>query len=107
MGQAIGVAGDIAATGGALAGLILVYLGSITASFATFQPAERRTVLASHQRRVWFAFVGFVLFLIAVALALFGKWLAIPCMVVSALMVLSIGMIGLIVAAVLTVMEIK
>ncbi len=107
MSSAIAIAGDIAAAGGALAGLILVYLGSVTASFASFQPAERRAVLAAHQRRVWLAFVGFVLFLIAVALALFAKWLAIPCMAVTALMILSVGMIGLIAAAVLTVMEIK
>lgn len=105
--RAIEVAGDIAAAGSALAGLILVYLGSITSSFASFQPAERRAVLASHQRRVWFAFAGFVLFLIAVALALFAKWLNMPCMAVAALMILLVGMIGLVIAAVLTVMEIK
>lgn len=101
------IAGDVAAASGALAGLVLVYLASVTASFSGFQPAEKRSVLASHQKRVWFAFVGFALFLLCVCLALFGKWLAIPCMVIAALSLLVVAMAWLLATAILTVLEIK
>jgi quinol-cytochrome oxidoreductase complex cytochrome b subunit len=103
----LNIGGDVAAASAALAGLILVYIGSVTASFSSFQPTEKRTVLASHRRRVWFAFVGFALFLSCVVLSLLGKWLAIGCMVIAGFILLVIAMVFLLATAILTVLEIK
>jgi hypothetical protein len=104
---AIEVSGDVAAAGSALAGLILVYLGAVVASFATFAPAEKRAVAGHHQGRAWFALVGLVLCLASVGLSLFAKWLDIPCMAVTGLSVLVLGLVWVIATAVLAVREIK
>lgn len=107
MARGAEVAGDIVAAGSAVAGLVLVYIGSLSAGFSAFQPQERRAVTPSYQRRAWFAFVGFALILVAVTLALIGKWLDIDCMAVSALWLLVVGLAWVLVTGVLTVMEIK
>lgn len=101
------IGGDIAAAGSAVAGLILVYIGALSASFGTYQPQEKRAVRPSFQRRAWFAFAGLVILILSVALALIGKWLAINCLVLGALTLLGIGLAWVIVTAALTVMEIK
>ena len=107
MEKAVEIAGDIVAAGAAVSGLILVYIGGLSASFATFQPQEKKSVRDSFLRRAWFAFVGLVLFLLAVTLALFGKWLSIPCMVVASLILLIVAFVWVLATAVLTVLEIK
>ena len=101
------VAGDIVASGSALSGLILVYIGSLSTSFGAYQTQERRTVLGSYQRRAWFAFVGLVLFLLSALLGLVGKWLDLGCAVVGALTFLLVGFGWLLIVAVLTVREIR
>lgn len=105
--RTIEVAADVVAAGSALAGLILVYLGSVSASFASFDAAARRSVLPTHQRRVWFSFVGIVFCLWSVGLAIFGKWLDIPCMIVAAIVLLSAGLVWVLAVALLAVLEIK
>jgi len=104
---AIEVSGDIAAAAGALAGLILVYLGTVIASFSSFEPTERRTVKARHLGRAWFAFVGLILCLVAVALALLAKWLGIGCMSVGALFILLLALVWVAATAAMTVREIR
>ena len=101
------IAGDIVAAASALAGLILVYIGALSASFSTYEAAERKSVIGGFQRRAWFAFVGLALFLLAVLLALFGKWLQIECMIIGALMILAVATAWLVATAILTVREIK
>jgi hypothetical protein len=107
MAQAAEVAGDIVTAGSAISGLILVYIGSLTASFATYQPTEKKAVVASYSQRAWFAFIGLVLFMIAIVLALIGKWLDVPCMIIGALVLLIVALIWVLVTAILTVLEIK
>lgn len=77
--DSISIAGESVTAATALAGLILVYLGSLTASFSTYQPQERKSVLASFQKRAWIAFVGLVLALLSAALGVIGKWLPNEC----------------------------
>ena len=107
MGKIAETAGDIVAASSAIAGLILVYIGAISSSFASFQAQERRTVVGSHQRRAWFAFVGLVLLLLSVSLALCGKWLDVQCLTLAALVLLFVGLLWVIATAVLSVMEIR
>lgn len=101
------IAGDVASSSGTLAGLILVYIGALATGFGAFEATERRSVAGSYQRRAWFAYVGFVLFLISVALAVLGKWLAVDGMAVGALALLIVGLAWVLVTATLTVMDIK
>ncbi len=101
------VAGDIVAAASAIAGLILVYIGALSASFSTFEPQERRTVRGGFQLRAWFAFVGLSISLLALSLALIGKWLNIPCMAIFSLATLIFALFWVLATAVLTVMEIK
>ena len=107
MAASLEVAGDVAAAGGALAGLILVYLGAVSASFASFDTAQQKAVRSRHQFRAWFGFAGLVLCLASVALALVAKWLAIPCMAVAAVVVLIIALAWVIGAGLMTVLEIR
>lgn len=75
--DSISIVSEIVGASTALAGLILVYLGSLVASYAAFQPQERKSVRQRHQRRAWVAFGGFALALLTATLGLLGKWL--PC----------------------------
>jgi hypothetical protein len=106
MDRALEVAGDVAAAGAALAGLILVYLGAVVASYASFDATAQKTVRARHQGRAWFAFAGLTLCLLSVSLALFAKWLAIGCMAVAALIILALALAWVLATAVLTIREI-
>jgi hypothetical protein len=80
----LGIAGDIASAGTALAGLLLVFMGSIATSFDTYEKTEKRTVLSRYRYRIWFAFLGLLLSLIAAVISLiakangwgFGAWVA-------------------------------
>jgi hypothetical protein len=106
MASAGEISGDITAAASALAGLLLVYIGSLSASFATYQPTERRAVVSSYKRRAWFAFIGLAIFLVTVVLSLFGKLLVVPCLVLAALALLIIATIWTLVTAIFTVQEI-
>jgi len=67
------VAGDVAAAGTALAGLILVYLGAVGVRYESLNArlkAEKRANLRAH---AWLAFIGIVSALVAVFLALIAK----------------------------------
>lgn len=105
--ESVIVAGEMIAAATALAGLILVYLGSLGSSFDTFETAEKNSVRAKYQRKAWIAFVGLFLALLAALLALLGKWLPSECIADVAICVLLVafgwgGGIGL-----LTVLEVK
>ena len=64
--------GQIFAGGTALAGLVLVFLGSVLASYDSFEPTARRAIKSKYQWRAWLAFAGFAFSLIAAACGLIG-----------------------------------
>ena len=104
---ALSVAGDVAAASVALAGLILVYLGTISAAFDSYQKNEQVAVRRRYQRRAWFAFLGFVLTLLSSGLAIVGKWLGIDCAALAAIIILLLALLWVLVAAGLVAMDIK
>lgn len=53
--DSISIAGETVTAATALAGLILVYLGSLAASYGTYQPTERKTVKSGFLKRAWLA----------------------------------------------------
>lgn len=76
----INVAGEVVTAGTALAGLILIYIGTLVTAFEARNPGgERNAVKLKLLGRAWLAFVGFTFALAATALAVIGKWLASPC----------------------------
>jgi hypothetical protein len=107
MPSAVGLSGDIIAGGLALAGLILVFLGAISTSFAGYQKAEQSAVRTRYQLRAWFAFAGLCLALLAAGLALLAKWAASDCAAVVALTFLVLSIVWVGVAAFLSVREIR
>ena len=58
----------------ALAGLILVFLGGLYASYETIEPQHRRAVRDRYVARIWFTFIGFVATLASAGLALSFSW---------------------------------
>jgi hypothetical protein len=68
------IAGDVIGAGTALAGLLLVFLGSAATSFDSYDAVQQDAVRGRYQLRGWLAFSGFVISLISAGLALFGKW---------------------------------
>lgn len=106
MATSLEVAGDVAAAGGALAGLILVYLGSVSASYVTLPKEARKFALERHRRRAWFAFAGLMFCLVALGLAVVGKRANLPYLADASIVLLALGLISVAVAGMLTVLEI-
>lgn len=76
----VNVAGEVVTAGTALAGFILIYIGSLVTSYESRNPGgERNAVRLKLLGRAWLAFVGFAFALASTALAVLGKWLACPC----------------------------
>jgi uncharacterized membrane protein len=73
------VSEEVVGAATALAGLILIYIGSQVASYGSYNAQEQKTVKGRFQARAWIAFVGFVLALLAAALGITGKWLGSAC----------------------------
>ena len=102
------VSGDVIAAATTLAGLVLVFLGATSTSYESYAPILRnQTIRARFRRRGWFGFIGFMLSLCASALALAGKWLHIDCYVQAALMLFGVSLLWVLVAAFLSVRDIK
>jgi hypothetical protein len=74
------MASDVIGAGTALAGLVLVFLGSVSNGFEAYQPQERRSVVKKYRRRAWWSFAAFVLALGAALLGLLSKWLQLACL---------------------------
>jgi len=103
----IDLAGDIAAAGTALAGLLLVFLGTLIASYDAFDPASQPAVRGKFRRRGWLGFTGFVLALAAAALSLGGKWSGVQVWVLLAFISLGLSFAVVFVAAILLVSDIR
>jgi predicted lipid-binding transport protein (Tim44 family) len=74
MATPVEIASDVIAGGSALAGLVLVYIGGVAASYASFPPANQPDVRCQYLVKIWFAFVGALLAIISVGLAIVAKW---------------------------------
>lgn len=70
----LGMASDIVGAGTALAGLVLVFLGSVSNGYEAYAPQERRSVVKKYRRRALAAFAAFALALGAALFGLLSKW---------------------------------
>ncbi len=66
------ILGQLLAGGAALAGLVLVFLGSIVSAYESFEPTSRRAIRLRYRWRVWAAFSGFGGALLSATFALLG-----------------------------------
>jgi uncharacterized membrane protein len=103
----LGISQEVTGVGGALAGLILVYIGIVVNSYGTYRAEEQRSVKGRLQTRAWLAFVGVTLALLATAVMVIGKWLKNDCAANVSVFVLLAAIAWTIFVAVATVREIK
>lgn len=99
--------GDVVAAGSAIAGLMLVYMGSLSAGYSTYDPREKGAVRSSYQRRIWFAFTGLVLNALSIPFGLAAKALDNLCVLYAGLAFLVVGIVWLVVVAALTAREVR
>ncbi len=97
---------DIIGAGTALAGLVLVFLGSVSNGFEAYAPQERRSVVKKYRRRAWAAFAAFALALGAALLGLLSKWLQLACLTGAGLVFLILSFVAVAVLGVAEVREI-
>lgn len=107
MTGALDIAGDVSSAGAALAGLLLVFMGSIATSFEGYQKSEQRSVLSRFQTRIWFAFAGFLFAIVATFLGIFSKWQKIESLTDIAVILLFISFLGVIAAAFVAARDVK
>lgn len=104
---AIALSGDVIAAGTALGGLILVYLGSVAAGYASYEKTQQSAVRAVFQRRAWFAFIGILFALVSSGLALAAKWSGGVCLATASIIILLLALAWAIIASLLIALEIK
>jgi hypothetical protein len=105
--SAVEIAGDISAAGAALAGLILVFIGSASTSFDSYERQEQHAIRLRYQTRAWIAFVGFAFALLSAPTALIAKWLSLSYLSLAALVMLIASLAFALFAALLAVRDIQ
>lgn len=99
--------GEVVTAGTALAGLILIYIGSLVTAYGGYEAAEQRSVRSRFLSQAWIAFVGFVLALLAAALGVIGKWTSNVCVGNVAAWVLLAAFAWTVFATIQAIREIK
>lgn len=107
MPSAVSIMGEVASAATALAGLVLVFLGTTVNAFNSYQKAEQASIRSKYQARAWTAFICFLLSILSAALALMAKWLSHDCTAFFSLALLTAAMALVVAAAVSAVREIK
>jgi hypothetical protein len=74
MPNALNLASDVANAATPLAGLLLVFMGSIAASFDNSVKTAHQAARAKYRTRIWFAFAGFAFSVLSAVWALIAKW---------------------------------
>jgi hypothetical protein len=97
---------DVIAAGTALAGLILVYLGSVVAGYERFEKPQQPSVRPTYKRRAWFAVAGIVFSIGASGTAVLGKWLANVDLAGASVVILALALIWALITAFLIASEV-
>lgn len=72
--KTIELADDVIAGSTAFAGLIIVYVGSVTSAYSTYTKQEQRSVRSLFRRKATIGCIGVAVAAISAASALLGKW---------------------------------
>jgi hypothetical protein len=105
--QWVSAAGDLASAATALGGLLLVFIGMVASGFGSYDTEDQSSVRKAFLVKGGFALAGFILALIAAALALGGKLTESACLVKWACASLAVSFIVAAIAAILSVWEMK
>jgi hypothetical protein len=105
-GGILSLGGDIIAAGTALAGLILIYLGTVVTEYGTYGTEASSSVRWKYLPRAWFALLGMIFSIAASGMAILGKWLGSSCVVGGAAILLSLALLWSVIIAILLAMEI-
>jgi hypothetical protein len=92
--------------GTALAGLILVFLGGVLASFDSYAAADKNAVRKKYRTRAWLAILGFGSSLLAAVFALVANWHATSAMIICSIIALGLSFALLVIMALGAVVEI-
>jgi protein-S-isoprenylcysteine O-methyltransferase Ste14 len=106
-GGALSLAGDVIAGGATLSGLILVYLGSVTAGFSSFEKPQQGTVRKAYQHKAWLAVIGILFGLAASGSAVFAKWQVSTWIAGLSILLLIAALAWAALTAVLSALEVK
>lgn len=90
------MASDVIGAGTALAGLVLVFLGSVSNGFEAYAPQERRSIVKKYRRRASTAFAAFTLALGAALLGLLSKWLQLASLTGAGLVLLILSFVAVV-----------
>src|SRR5947208_514902 len=93
MADPVEVVADVIVAATALAGLLIVYLGSVAAGYGSYERAAQATVRGAFQMRAWFAFVGIVLAIISAMLGLGAKWFHSACMANASIVLILVALL--------------
>lgn len=104
---ALDIAGTIVGASTATAGLILVFIGTTTAAYESYQAQERRTVKARYRKRAYTAFVALIVSISAVVFGLLADWLDAPGLAVVSFGFLVLSLLGVLWASYVSISEIK
>jgi len=104
---ALGATGEVVASGTALAGLMLIYIGIQVTNYGSYTATERKTVKPKFLLRASLAAIGVASALIAAALGLIAKTLNNQCLAGWAVSVAVVAFVWTILVAVANVREIK
>jgi uncharacterized membrane protein YhaH (DUF805 family) len=107
MPGAIEVGGDVSAAAVALAGLLLVFLGSISTTYDSYAKQEQGAVRGRYQRRAWLAFGGFAFAILATAFGIAGKVFHQECSAIAGIGCLAVALAVSLLAALFSAMEIR
>ena len=76
--------------GTALAGLILVFLGSVIVAYESYDTQAKKSVQAKYRKRAFLAFGGFIFALVSAVAAIITNWIS-----YSFIVYISSGALGL------------
>jgi len=105
--HALDLSGDVSSAGAALAGLLLVFIGSTTSAFDSYEKQSQKTVRRKYQFRAWGAFGGFFFALLSSFLALVAKWRVDDMLAVLAISALFLSFVIVTFAAIRAVLDVK
>src|SRR5689334_9560434 len=97
--QTAHVADQVLTASTALAGLILVFIGSVVSAYDGYETPDQPAVRARYQWRGWFAFAGFAFSLLSALTALAYNWAPSPCMIDASLALLALTFVVVFLAA--------
>jgi hypothetical protein len=105
---ALDIADAVVGAATATAGLVLVFLGAVSASYERYLPQERRPALKARYRlRGGVAFAGLILAVASAVFGLIAKWMQASSLTVAAFGLLTVSLGFVLYAAYLSLSEIE